>query len=476
MKKVLAIVLSIMMIFAALPFAASAAVAKEDTAMDYLLDGEYSHLAYLAEKNNFKTELGVYTAAGLYEGAWDNLFTGSVDVSEAETILLALIEKVDAEYENETFEKIIKVLEGAKTVAGVVEKVDSVTGILDLAENAEWASAISGLGTIIKAANYANEMYEYAVEAYAAILSAQASSEFFGEYLDYIAANCTNKNVVKAAKNVKANISKTYEEAIETLLADIAEKIAKDTAGMGVEIAMDSWTVTAAIKTGYNTVAGLTKKVFGTTDKYKYMSSLVIVKDIEAVTPDYVKAVLADGSDLAQAFAVNAILTIRETGESMLNNLGKVVDETLSGRVAKLFTGVDKTEVKNNSAKGVATLAVIREIIGSEDLVETYAPTAVISTATDVVVYNAANEVIASLAANKVAKTIDANGAFVTVYNSVIDGTVTVIVPFVAGTTVEATEATAPAEGNSKPAEKMNFFQRLIQAIKDAFAKLFGKK
>ena len=470
MKKVLAIVLSIMMICAALPFAASAAVAKDDTAIDYLLNGEYSHLKYVADKDNFTTELRTYTALGLYDNAWDNLFTGSVDVSEAEAILLALIEKIDAEYNNETFEDVIKFLEGVNTVSGLVAKVDEYTGLIGLAESSEWSSYIGALGTIIEVANYGNQMYETFVEGYAAILSAQAASEYYGAFLDYLAENCENDAVKTAAANIKTNINQTYEEAIEELLAEIADQAGKDAVGYGIEIAMDAWTVTAAIKTGYNAVSGIAKKVFNTNDKYKYMSSLVILKDIELVTPAYVEDVLDEDVEAASDFAINVILTIRETGEDMLTNLGKVVEDAY---VNKLLLKVDYSEIKTNSAIGAATLALLRDVIAADDLYVTYAPIAEISTQKDISIFNADGEIIGSLAAAKTGTALQEDYGYAAVYNSTLAGYVTVIIPFEPGVTIETTVVAAPASTDTNKT-KMSFFERLIQAIKDVFAKLFS--
>lgn len=477
MKKVLAIVLSLMMLIGVFAPAASAAVAYDDTAINYLLNGEYTHLDYVAKKDNFKTELGWYTAMGLYKDAWKDYVSGKTGVSEAETILLALIEKIDAEYENEVFEKVISALEGVKKVSELAGKVDGVINVLGLKDNEQWSQYLGTLGTIIEVANYGNEMYETFVEGYAAILSAQAASEYYGDFLDMLIADCDNSAVKQAAESIKENIGLSYEDSVKKLLAEIADQAAADGVTYGVEIAMDAWTVTAAIKTGYKTVKNLANKIFNTTDKYKYMRSLVILKDIEAVTPAYVSDVIANGATDAADFAINVILTLRETGESMANGLGKVVEDD---QVNKLLKYANYTEIKEGSSIGMAKLALIRDVISAETLYTTYEPIAVISTRKDVAIYKD-GEIAASLAAGKAVDATYADGfAYAVIYNGVLGGTVAVVIPTAEGITVEETAAAAPATENSGSTSKSsgNFFQRLIQAIKDIFAKLFsfGKK
>ena len=414
-------------------------------------------------------ERNIYATLSGYDHIWDNL-TGKGDVSEAETILLALIEKVDAEYNNETFEKVLAVLGGINDAAELINKIDSLTGgALGVAANSEWANYVSALKTIIAVGNYGNKMYEYFVEGYAAIISAQQASVYYGAFLDDLIANCPNDAVKEAAANIKVNISQSYDEAVEELLKEIADIAAKDAVGYGIEIAMDSWTVTAAIKTAYNTVSGIAKKVFNTTDKYKYMTALVILKDIELSTPAYVAGVL-DGEDAeASDFALNIILTIRETGENMLLNLGKVVEDTYA---AKLLNNVNYSEIKAASAKGEAIVALLRDIINAEETYTTFAPYAYITTQRAVSVYKD-GEIIASFGANKIGAEMTDDYAYASTYNSIIGGTVTVVVPFAADVTADSAAVEAPASSSSGT-EKLSFFQRLINAIKEAFAKLFS--
>ena len=260
MKKLIAVLLAALMLFTVIPMAAFAADEKKDVVIEDILNGEYEHLNYVNAKKYFKTERALYTVGGLYDNAWDNFFTGSVNTDYAKTILLALIDRFEAEYNNETFEEILSSLKAAKTVADLVEKVDGFTEVLDLAANSAWADSLGVLNTLIKVGNMANDTYEKYVEGYAVILSCQAASVYYGELLQYIADNSSDKNMKKAALDLKENITASLEEARDALIAELTADVAKDGAEIGIQIAMDSYGVTAVIKTVYNTIGNWLEK------------------------------------------------------------------------------------------------------------------------------------------------------------------------------------------------------------------------
>ena len=478
MKKVLAIVLSLVMMLGVLPLASSAVIAKDDSVMEYLLDGDnFPHLAYVNTKKDFRTEIAAYTALNLSSVAWDELVTGKQGVSAAKAVLLALIEKIDATYDDETFRDVIKFFEGVETAAGILEKFDSYTHIFDLAENSAWADSVTALKWIIKGANYGDELYRTFIDGLAAIASVQAASAYYGEFLDYIAENSENEAVQQAAREIKADIDKTYDEAVEALLAQIAETVATDGAVAGAEIAMDAWGVTAVIKTVYKTVENYADKLFNTQKKLQYMNGLVITKEIELVAPGYVETVFAGEDGEADAFAINVILTLREIGEDMLGNLGKVSDDAIVN-VAGIRSGVSYANIKKDASKSMAILGVLRTLIDSDvEYVTAAAPQAELLTANDAVIYSG-DEVIASLVENKVVDlTVTENSecVYACVLETLVGGTVLVVVPLADGVTVQLIEPANPTPSSSSSSSSSgNFFQRLIEAIKEIFAKLFS--
>jgi len=162
-RKILALVLAVMMIVCALPFAAFAG--NDGSLHNEVLDNsQYYHMQYVESEGRFKNTVSLYTALGFYDGAWANYFDKSVDIDYAKAILLGLIEQVEAEYNNQTFEEVLELLGGAKDAMEVIEKVGNVaskfTDALDFTQSAEWGTTLGVLGTAIKAANYGNEVYK----------------------------------------------------------------------------------------------------------------------------------------------------------------------------------------------------------------------------------------------------------------------------------------------------------------------------
>lgn len=480
MKKVLAVFLAALMMLSLIPMAAFAAEEKKDVVMEDILGGEYGHLTYLAEKNYFKTERGIYTVGGLYDKAWDNFFTGSVDTDYAKTILLALIDRFEAEYNNETFEEILKVLQTTETVAGLIEKVDNYTEILELASNSAWAESLGVLNALIKVGNMANDTYEKYVEGYAVILSCQAANVYYGDLLQYIADNCSDKNVRKAAAELKANITKSLEEARDALIAQLTEDIAKEGADLGIQIAMDSYGVTAVIKTVYNTIGNLGNKLFSTQDKYQYMASLAMIATIEEILPAYTAEAMKGEEELGADFALNAMITVRETGEGMLVSLAKVKEDSTT---EKLLNGssADIAALKKTGAEGVAKMGAYRDLIKAgktADVCDVFVNADAKMVAR---VIDSDDNLIATVRDMTIYEMND-NGLFISEYNTNTASYVKVVATFVEGCRVtysEAASSTTGGSGSSTTTQKKGiagFFQSIIDAFKNLFANLFKKK
>lgn len=480
MKKLLAIFLAALMVLSVIPMTAFAKVADDDKVITDILEGEYAHLNYVKEKKYFKTDLALYTAFSLYDKAWDNYFTGKVDTNYAKTILLALIDRFEAEYENETFEEILSALKGAKSAADFIAKVDEYTGILDLASSSAWVKSLGAVNAIIKVAEEGNKLYEKYVEEYAIVLSCQAASVYYGDLLQYIADNCSDKNVVKAAAELKENITKSLDEARDDLIAKLADAAASDGVEIGIDAAMSSNTVTAVISTVYNTIGNLGNKLFNTSDKYQYMTSLAMIAKIEDIAPAYVAEALKSEDTFNAEFALSAMMTLRSTGEGMIINLAKVTEDDIASKLSN--NTAQTNELKRAGAAGCAKMDVYRELITAE---ETYkvADVFTLAEAKKVAkVYDANDNLVATVKDTKV-HTINDNGAFVSEYNADTASYVKVIVTFIDGCTVTYVDSTASSGsttgGSTSTGSKTGiagFFQSLIEAFKNLFANLFKKK
>ena len=363
-KKILALVLAALMLCSVLPVTASAQSGSllNDEVFN---DDVYYHLDYIEKEDYFKTQINLYTSLGLYDRAWLNYYTGEVDVNYAEMILLALIEKVDVEYQNEDFETIIKVLEGASSVAEVIDKVNEYTGVLDFAESNEWATSITVLNTLIKAANYSNEMYKAFIDGYAAILSAKAASIYYSSLLTQLIDNCENSAVRAAAQRILDNINSELEAAVKKLVEELAASAAEDAVGFGVSIAMSSNSVTAAIQSAYKMTTGLSEKLFKTGSKYGYMCSLAEIYYIEScLRPWALDNLAAEESTISMKdFSVSAFISLREAGESLLAGLAATKDKTLEA----LTSSYNVDEIKVRTAVATAKLEAIRSLVGTDD-------------------------------------------------------------------------------------------------------------
>ncbi len=471
MKKVLAFLLAAVMLLSIVPMSVSAKVADDDKLVTELLSDDFYHLNYVKENDYFKSKLVLYTALSLYDDAWDNYFSGSVDTDYAKTILLALIDRVEEEYKNETYEKIISVLSGAKTVAELIEKVDKYTKILDLANNSSWATSLGVIGTAIKAMKMTNELYEQYVQGYAVILSCQAANNYYNELLGYIKDTCDDKNVKSAATDLKDNITSSLEDARDKLIAQIAVDAAKGSAEIGIELAMDSYSVTSVIKTVYKTIGNLGDKLFNTKDKYQYMSSLAMLARIENVMPAYVNDVLAGDDELADTFALSSLATIRETGETMLANLGKVTEDAVS---EKLVDTADLTEMITTASVEAAKLSLYRDIIESEGQYKTFDVFTSTDSSKRAVVYDKDGLIVMTLPATGEKKVIEETGACASTYCEATGDYIKVMVAFAEDYEVVYKTPSKPSTGSgSSSGGFASIFQSLFKALADLFKNLF---
>lgn len=414
-RKILALILAVMMIVCALPFAA---FATDGSAIhDEILDNShYYHMNYVENENYFKGEFGWYTALGFYDNAWYNLIDKSVDIDYAKAVLLGLIEQVEAEYNNETFEEIMKVLNGASSAMGVIEKVSEVsekfTDALDFAQSAEWGTTLGVLNGVIKAANYGNEVYKAYVKGYAMILSAKAASAFYGDFLTYLSENCKNEAVRKAAKEIAATIDAEMQAAVDELVKSLAANAGKDAVTIAAEVALDSYGVTAAIKGAYKTVINISDKLFNTKDKYEFMVSLVETYYIEDCFTEWAKAAFESENDDYASFAESTVIAVRETGEGLLAKLAAAKTAAL----VNMVKAYDATEIKVKTAAELAKLNVASAILAA-DADAAYAKSVVVTGNTAVAVKAADTDIITIADGEAVPAVVTASGAYGSVYN-----------------------------------------------------------
>lgn len=416
-KKILSVILAVMMIVCALPFAAFAG--NDGYVRSELLDnGNYYHYNYVVKEDYFKQTLDWYTALGVYDDAWYGYFTNTTGIGYAKAVLLSLIEQVEAQYNNETYEKIIAALKGAKTGMEFVEKAGKIaekfTDALEFTQSEAWGDTIGYLGAAIKVANIANDTYEAYARGYARILSIKAASAYYGDFLTYLAENCKNKAVRKAAKEIAETIDQEMQEAVDELVKELVESAGKDAAGAAASMALNAYGVTAAIQTGYNVVKSVADKLFNTNKSAEYMFSLAETGYIEECFGAWAQGAYDSGIAEYAAFADGTVIAVRACGEKLLANLANAKQTALVNLIKKY----DATEIKVRTAAELAKLDVAKAILKEGEDVG-YTQSVVVTGNTNVALKAAGeSDALAVIESEiQVPATITESAAYTSVYN-----------------------------------------------------------
>ena len=478
MKKVCAILLAVLMLLTVVPMAAFARVPNNDKIMDEILNGDFEHMAYTKDNNYFKSGLIAYSV--FHANTWGDQIKGdTMEAKAAKTILLALIDKIEAELNNETYEKILSVLKGAKTGMELVEKVNQVTGKLDFVASEGWGTAFTVLNNVVKWGSIANDEYEKYAEGYAVILSCQAASSYYGGLLDYIAENVEDENIANAAAELKEYITMSIDDANKLLMEQIADDVGQQAALTAIDVAMNTNTVTAAIRTGYGVITSIGDKLFNATDTCTYMSALAAVTRIEDVVPTYVSTEITSEDPLAVDFAKVALVSLREAGETLLSNLGKVTADSI---VAKVFKNADQAqELSKAGALEALKLRAYKDIIVADGEYTTNEVIISVEPRKNATVYDAEGNEVAFLKNGKESSKIDENGAFFCIYDGTLNVYAKVIVTF--GENYEVTYSDSSSSSSSSSSTSSGkksggFFASFFAAIAEFFRSLFsfGKK
>ncbi len=471
MKKAAAIFLAVLMLVTMIPMAAFAKVADNDKIIDEIINGDYQHMSYTKDNKYFQAGLIAYSV--FHADTWGSQIKGdTMEAKAAKTILLGLIDKIEADLNNETFEKVLGVLKGASTAAGLVEKVNDLTGKLEFVTSSEWATSLGVLNGAIKVLNFANDEYEKYAEGYAIILSCHAASVYYGGLLDYIAAHVEDENIANAALELKDYITMDLDKASEELMKKIGDDAGQQGALIAIDLAMNTNTVTAAIKTGYGVITGIGDKLFNSTDTCTYISSLAAVTRIEDIIVPYVTAEMAGEDDYAADFAKIALLSLRQAGETMLSNLGKVTADSI---VAKVFKNADKAvELAKSGAIEAIKLSVYKDIILAESEYAVNDVQIITKVKTNATIYDSEGYAVAVLKNGKESSKITDDGAFYSVYDDTIGTYVKVIVTFGEGYEVRESAASNSNSSNSGGKKSSGFFASIFAAIAEFFRSLFS--
>lgn len=384
-KKIFAVILSLVMMLSVLPFTVLADEepieeitlgdrvdgwkANYDMVFNYLFDNE-EHIAFnylIANDTDLRNMMTVSTVFALHDSAWKNAITGELDEKIAEGILLSLVERVESDLNTNTVDTISKILEGVDDAGGYVEKVNDYLNISEDIGGDTWNDVFKYLGYAITAVNtYRNNKAEV-IEMYAKILSAQAASEYFSEYLQYIIDNCEYDVLVTAAENVLASISLSAEEVKTALLEALAGGMAGDfteiAANAAIEVALNSNVYTAAAEKIYKTGVKIADYLWNTSESYKLIQGLYVSFYAETLANEWTQIVFDDEDSAKVAFAVSSLITLRDSSNELLKNYKVAMAGGIIGRIKNKINKYVTAEYTVESAK----LALIQETFFATD-------------------------------------------------------------------------------------------------------------
>lgn len=350
-KKILALVMSMLMILCALPFSAFAAESEPELVsaearvngwnanfgivISKLMNNEKSaHWKYVAENNeNLANTMLTYTAFALYDGAWKNGFDNSVSIENAEVILCSLIEKVDANIGESKFNEILKVLKTASSFNDLLQKVNSYVKISDTLTSTEWTTAFKYIKYAIELGDLYEEERDRVIEAYARILSVQAANDYYKDFLRYLANNCSYNVVSTAALNLVSKIDESVKEIIKKEVLNAAGFAASKVFNTAARIAMNSNAYTAVALKVYDVGTSVVDALWNTSDQYQIMDQLYTTFYVEKGAVSWVESSIANSDKEWYEFAIGLLLGLRESGSQSLYDLKIAQNEGIIGKI-----------------------------------------------------------------------------------------------------------------------------------------------
>jgi hypothetical protein len=359
--KIISVILAVVMAISVLPFAAFAAeedagrVASWKANYSLLLEEVFDNTNYTSwnyvdqNKKAIDNTMAVYTAFALYDGAWINYASKTIEKDDAEKILLALIEKADYTFDDGYVDEIVKVLETAQDVNDFIQKVNEYTKI-DVFESAGWSTAFEVIGDVVKIANAYQTYRDKFIEAYARVLSVQMANAYYVDMLEYIVNNSEYDILKQAAQKLIDDINASVEDALKQVAAEAAE----DGANIGLDylakLALNSNAYTAVALKVYQTGTSIADFLWNTGDQYPLIDTVKTAYYFQADIAEWAKAAIA-GDDAEKAMvAANFAITAREVSEDALYNLKLAENEGAINKIKNKLYGTVYNDIEVNKA------------------------------------------------------------------------------------------------------------------------------
>lgn len=398
-KKILALVLALVMVFGAVPFFAFAdedetVVTAADTVAAWdenlapvlaeLFDNEASaNWKYVAENDEtLRKTMITYTAFALYDDAWKNGFDKSVSVEDAEKILVALIEKVDANVGESKFNEIIAVLQTASDLNDLLQKVNSYVEISDVLTSDEWTKTFKYINYAIKAGKLYEDARDEVIEAYARILSVQAANEMYKDLLEYTAGTCSYDVVCKACNNLINDIETSVDELIKGEIKGQLGFKSSEVLNIAARIAMETNSYTAVALKVYDIGTSVADALWNTSDQYVLMDELYTTFFLETCAAGWANLARQQGDAEKFVFGTGALLGLRQAGAQTLYDLKVAQNKGIVGKVKNQIN----LNVAVDEVNEMAFLANAEEVIFNTDIADLKPVTSILTVNSNAVV------------------------------------------------------------------------------------------
>ena len=298
------------------------------------------------------------------------------------------------------------------------------------------------------------------------------------------------------------------EDVQKEILAEIADSLATEGVYLGVSLAMDTNTVTAVIKTVYNLSGTIGDKVFDSKSLYQEMMSLNLLVQIEECALPFVDAAKSkkliskmkddaltedqqeakeDTDELAWSFAINAILTLRETGEGLLKKLAGTKTSSVWNKIGSTLNLWSSTGEMNaltkDGAIACAKLKAYRQLLAADQTVTTYDVWTSTEPGKNAMVFNADGIIVGKIISATATSKITDDVALFAELDEDFGSYIKVIIPLVSGLyatfpdyTVGSGSSTGSSSGSSSKGGFSfgSIFSNLFASLGDFFANLFS--
>lgn len=362
--KLLSLILAVIMALSVLPFAAFAeekdadieatvAAWKENYELlvqEVLDNNKFVSWQYVDQnKKAIDDTMAVYTAFALYDNAWINYATKSVELEDAEKILVGIIEKASYSFDDGYVDEIVGVLETASDVDDFIQKVNDYINV-DLFESTGWSKTFEVIGNVVKIANAYQNYRDKFIEEYARVLSVQMANAYYIDLLEYIVEQDSYPILTQAAEKLIADINTSIEEAITDLLASVAE----DGAGIGTEylakLALNSNAYTAVALKVYEGAKSVADFLWNTSDQYTLIDTVKTAYYFQADAAEWTKAAF-DENDAEKAYiAMDLLLQSRAIGENALYDLKLAENDGAINKIKNKLYGTVYNDIEVNLA------------------------------------------------------------------------------------------------------------------------------